>query len=181
MNSFIKRNFNITCILRLSKAIVALSVGLFCLSAVLNNIVDSGTNYQFVQHILSMDTLAPWFQGADAIGHRAITSPTLHKFFFVCIVTAEFLAGLFATIGGAILLKNFQKGGGSFQKGKIFFIIGTTFGTLVWYFGFCVVGAEWFVMWTSEDWNAQSTAYQFATYILLALVYVSSSEPKVES
>ena len=41
----------------ISKGIIGLCVGIFCALVGYNNIVDFNSNYQFVQHVLAMDSL----------------------------------------------------------------------------------------------------------------------------
>jgi hypothetical protein len=46
-------------VIRLSKIALVTAAGLFCLLVGYNNIVDYGSNFMFVQHVLSMDTTFP--------------------------------------------------------------------------------------------------------------------------
>ena len=55
-------------ILRVSKSIVCLSLAIFALLVCLNNVADYDSNYAFVQHTLSMDTVFP----GNALKYRAI-------------------------------------------------------------------------------------------------------------
>ncbi|WP_305815364.1 DUF2165 family protein [Photobacterium leiognathi] len=41
-----------------------------------NNIIDYNTNYQFLEHVLRMDAMQPWFQG-EHLKSRAITNDIL--------------------------------------------------------------------------------------------------------
>ena len=50
-----------------------LLIGLFSLLVGVDNIIDYGTNYAFVQHVMSMDTVFP----NSTLTWRAITSPAL--------------------------------------------------------------------------------------------------------
>ena len=163
-------------VVRLSKGLIALSIGIFCLLVSTGNMLDFQSNYQFVKHVLAMDALEPWFKGGEALKWRAITSPTLQLIGYWIIILGELLAGIFATWGAINMLRRAKTGGTMFQKGKSFFLIGGTIAILVWYFGFAVVGGEWFAMWASQ-WNGQMKAYAFATFILLSIVYMLVPEP----
>src|ERR1700744_5647772 len=59
---------------RYAKIIMMIGLGLFGLIVALDNVIDYGTNFAFVQHVLSMDTTFP----GNALTWRAITSPPLH-------------------------------------------------------------------------------------------------------
>ena len=86
----------LTLILDISKAIVAMYVGLFCLLVGYNNLIDYNTNFQFVEHVMAMDEMKSFFKGGY---ERAITSPVLHTVFYHLIIALEFLAGAFCVIG----------------------------------------------------------------------------------
>jgi len=161
---------------RLSKSCIACAIGVFCLLVGYNNIVDYNTNYQFVEHVLSMDTMEAWFAGED-LKSRAISSDALQTIGYWLIIAAEVTAGILGIAGGVLMLKHSRNAGKSFQLGQGLFIASATIAVLVWYFGFGVVGAEWFQMWANQ-WNGQMKAYAFATYILIALIYVILPSPK---
>ena len=44
---------------RYAKIIMMIGLGLFGLIVALDNVIDYGTNFAFVQHVLSMDTTFP--------------------------------------------------------------------------------------------------------------------------
>jgi predicted small integral membrane protein len=46
-------------VLRVSKAILVFAIALFYTILVLNNITDYGSNYEFVRHVLMMDSTFP--------------------------------------------------------------------------------------------------------------------------
>ena len=157
-------------ILDISKAMVAMYVGLFCVLVGYNNIVDYNTNLQFVEHVMAMDQMQSFFNGGR---ERAITSPALHIFFYNLIITVELLAGVLCVIGAAIMFCKRESVG--FSQGQAFYVLGVTIALGLWYFCFAVVGAEWFSMWASH-WNGQIKAYTFAIFILLTLIYVLMSK-----
>jgi predicted small integral membrane protein len=59
--------------LRLSKSLLILSVAFFYILVVLNNTTDYNSNYQFVRHVLQMDSTFPGNHGM----WRAINIETL--------------------------------------------------------------------------------------------------------
>jgi hypothetical protein len=46
-------------ITRLAKILISLSLALFCLLVAFDNVTDPHSNYEFVTHVLSMDTTFP--------------------------------------------------------------------------------------------------------------------------
>ena len=59
--------------LRLCKVLIAASLALFADLVAIDNVLDYGSNYTFVRHVLSMDTTFP----DNALRWRAITQPML--------------------------------------------------------------------------------------------------------
>jgi predicted small integral membrane protein len=66
--------------------------------------------------------------------------------------------------------------GGRVNHAKRLVIIGAAIGFLVWFFGFMVVGGEWFSMWQSPKWNGQETAFRFYLTILAVLIFVNQPD-----
>ena len=46
-------------------------------------------------------------------------------------------------------------------------------GFCLWFFGFVVIGGEYFAMWQSKLWNGQDAAFRIATTMLAALIFIS--------
>ncbi len=67
-------NFTTACLIRRSKLALVLMAGGFGLLVVFSNVTDYVSNYEYVGHVLSMDTTRP----NEALRYRAITSPMLH-------------------------------------------------------------------------------------------------------
>ncbi|GEP07817.1 DUF2165 domain-containing protein [Methylobacterium oxalidis] len=75
---------------RTSKTILVLFVALFCLVVGCNNVVDYGSNYTFVQHVMTMDTTFP----DNRLKDRGISSPLMHQIAYGLIIAGELTAGL---------------------------------------------------------------------------------------
>ncbi|MBV8119353.1 MAG: DUF2165 family protein [Alphaproteobacteria bacterium] len=54
-------------------------------------------------------------------------------------------------------------------------------GFVVWFFGFMVVGGEWFAMWQSAKWNGQEATFRFYLTILAVLLYVNQADRDLRS
>jgi len=161
---------------RISKVALSFSISLFCLLVGIDNIVNFNANYQFVQHVLSMDAIQPWFD-ASAFEYRAITTPTFHLISYIIIIIVEILAGTLGLIGSVVMAKNIKKT--RFNQGQALFLLGGTIAIMLWYLGFAVIGGEWFSMWANK-WNGQMKAYTFSTFILISMIYVIIPTPKEE-
>src|SRR6187455_1532935 len=80
---------------RLVKTAMVGSCALFALLVAFNNLVDYGSNYEFVRHTLSMDTTFP----GNALTGRAITTPASWTLAYWLIIAAEALTGLILAFG----------------------------------------------------------------------------------
>jgi len=77
---------------------------------------------------------------------------------------------------GIEMLRALGRSPQEFDASKRFVIAGATLGFLVWFFGFMVVGGEWFLMWQSGTWNGQTAAFQFYMSMLAVLIFVNQPE-----
>lgn len=139
--------------LRALQAFTVFCAGLFGLFVFLGNLMDYDSNYQFVKHVLSMDTT---FEG-NALMWRAIEVPWMWTAGYIGIIIAE---GIFAALGliGGVLLFMRRNNSLAFHKARIWGYGAYAMGILVWFVGFIVIGSEWFAMWQSSTWNGKDTA-----------------------
>ncbi|MFC0178518.1 DUF2165 family protein [Thorsellia kenyensis] len=163
-------------IVRYSKIIFCLCIALFAFMVAFGNITDYNSNFEFVKHVLSMDTT---FEG-NVLMYRSITNPTLWTVGYWGIIFGEALTSLLFFIATWQLFRHRNASTKVFSKGKNYVVLGATVAFLVWYLGFMVIGGEWFAMWQSKIWNGQQAAYRFYTSILLVLIYVMQSNDSIE-
>jgi predicted small integral membrane protein len=156
--------------IRISKIALVTAAGLFCLLVGYNNIVDYGSNFMFVQHVLTMDTTFP----DNAVrADRAILDPQMHRVAYWIIIAAELFIGAICLIGALRLLTALTASAERFNAVKSIAVVGLAGGMLFWFIGFIVVGGEWFQMWQSQIWNGQEPAFRFIGSIGLILVFLS--------
>ena len=160
--------------LRDIKTLMVAGLALYPLLVAFGNITDYGSNYVFIQHVLSMDTTFP----GNKLMYRAITSPTLQHLGYALIIAGEAACGL-VLAWGAIAL--FRARGGTpqeFATAKLWVALGGLLGFLVWFVGFLVAGGEWFAMWQSPTWNGQEAAFRFVVSIMVVVLFVMQPEEK---
>lgn len=150
------------------KVLLVAAIALDCSIAVFDNLTDYWSNYYFVQHVLSMDTIFP---GNKAMW-RAITHPVWHHMAYAIIIVIEFLAAVFCW-GGAIRLCKTIQDPTRFHKAKKSAIIGLAIGLGLWLVGFMTIGGGWFLMWQSKEWNGQEAAFRLAAITGIVLAYLS--------
>ncbi|MDE1993667.1 MAG: DUF2165 domain-containing protein [Rhizobiaceae bacterium] len=161
-------------LVRLCKVALVAAVALFFALVAFGNITDYGSNWLFVQHVLSMDTT---FADSD-LHWRAVTSPTLQTAGYLVIIAVETLTALLLWLGAIVLL--LAVGGDEFGRKKSVAVAGLTLGILLYSVGFISIGGEWFAMWQSQVWNGEQKAFDFITMIGVVLIILSLPEAKAE-
>ena len=161
--------------IRLSKAAMVAAIAFLASLVAFGNITDYWTNFAFVQHVLSMDTVFP----ETTIRYRAIASPVLHHAAYVLIIAAEAATAVLCWIGAYRLLRAMKTPAAVFNSSKSIAIAGLTLGFLVWQVGFMSIGGEWFGMWMSEQWNGVPSAFRFLMTILGVLIYLAMPDSEL--
>lgn len=154
--------------LRAIKLILVFGVALFYTLVVFNNITDYGSNYEFVRHVMMMDTTFPGNRGM----WRAVNLPFWHTTFYVSIITWETITMLLCWWGGARMARLLRATSSAFHRAKRMAIAALTLSLLMWLVAFLVVGGEWFLMWQSKTWNGQDAAFRMFTVIGVVLLIV---------
>ena len=160
-------------IARYAKIAMSLVLAAFCLLVTFDNITDYGTNYLFVQHVLSMDTTFP----GNALMYRSITNPVLWQIAYAAIIAAEGVTGILFLAGAIRLFQVRNAPAAIFNEAKSLVIAAATLAFLVWFFGFMVVAGEWFAMWQSSKWNGQQAAFRFYMAVLGVLIFLNQLDP----
>ena len=157
--------------IRISKALIVLTVGLLALVVVIGNTTDYNTNFQFIKHVLSMDNVDKVQD--NTIAYRAISSVWFQHFSYICIILVEALIMFLCLKGGIDMLRKTNASADEFHESKKLGILGLTACCLLWFFGFQVVAGEWFGMWMNSIWNGLPDAFRLVTYQAIALVYIT--------
>ena len=160
-------------VFRLSKVALVAAVALTTSIVAFGNLTDYGTNWTFVTHVLSMDTVYP----DSFIRYRAVTNPVLQMLAYWLIIAAEVGTAVLCWIGAFTLLRAVNASIPAFGCAKRWSVAGLTMGFLTWQVGFMAVGGEWFGMWQSAAWNGTPSAFRFHMTIVAILIYLSLPEP----
>jgi predicted small integral membrane protein len=121
---------------------------------------------------MSMDTVFP----ASPLVARRVTSPALWNVAYALIIAGEGLTGLALALAAGSLARRLWAAGSRFNRAKGLVFVGAGLGFLVWFFGFMVVGGEWFQMWQSQKWNGQEAAFRFYITMLVVLIFVNQPD-----
>jgi predicted small integral membrane protein len=160
--------------LRAIKLLMVFGVAIFYSLVVFNNITDYGSNYEFVRHVLMMDSTFPGNRGM----WRAINTPLLHTVFYLSIIAWETITALLCWWGGFRLLQAIHGTAAAFNQTKRMSLAALTLSLLMWLVAFLSVGGEWFLMWQSKTWNGQDPAFRMFTVVGIVLLIVA--QPDVE-
>ena len=125
----------------------------------------------YVEHVLSMDTVYE----DSTLKSRAVTSKRAHVAAFALIVAAELVCAVLC-LWSAVQLVRTREDATAFQHHKRLGVVGLSLGLLLWFFGFYVIGGEWFVSWQSNHWNSTIPGLQLSILILLILLFLTSPE-----
>jgi predicted small integral membrane protein len=162
---------------RLAKIAFVAAMAFFATLVSFGNITDYGTNYEFVKHVLSMDTIFP----TSTIRYRAITSSGLHTAAYWLIIAAETLTALLCWIGVYAMLSRVNASAAQFNRSKGWAIAGLALGFLVWQVGFMSVGGEWFGMWMSKEWNGIESAFRFFITMIAVLICLTMPDGELDA
>jgi predicted small integral membrane protein len=158
--------------LRAGKMLLIFSVAIFYSLIVFNNLTDYDTNFQFVRHVIMMDTTAPGNRGM----WRALNQPVWHTTFYLAIIAWEGITALLLWWGGLRLAGVLRGTAAAFNSAKRVAIAALTSALLMWLVAFLIVGGEWFLMWQSKTWNAQQEAFRMFTIIGIVLLLLAHSD-----
>ena len=163
---------------RFSKIALVGASAFFLLLVVFNNLTDYGSNFEFVKHVLSMDTTFPGNAGM----WRALPNPALHHAFYDSIILWEAVTCALVGAGTWRLWRARAAPAAAWQRAKSLATLGLVLSLLQWYVAFIAVGGEWFLMWQSKIWNGQEAAFRMFTIVGVTLVFLSlrDDEPAAE-
>ncbi len=161
---------------RYVQLITVFGIGLLSLLISLGNITDYWTNFEFVKHVLMMDTIFP----DSTIKYRSITSPILHHIAYIIIILMEAMMSVLLLSSTFSMYKAIHLNEPLFKKAKKNAFIGITIGIALWFIGFEVIGGEWFGMWQSTTWNGLSSANRIVLVFGLCYMMLSLEVEKKE-
>jgi len=162
-------------ITRTAKLLLLAGIAIFYTLVVFNNLTDFNSNYQFVRHVLSMDTTFPGNHGM----WRALDAPWIQIAFYLGIIAWECVTMVLLWWGTFDLLRARRAPAAAFEAAKRVPVIALTLSLLMWLVAFLAVGGEWFLMWQSRDWNGQEAA--FRNFAVVGIVLLLLARPETDA
>lgn len=156
---------------RMIPLLLVLGTAVMGLIVCLNNITAPGANLRFVEHIMTMDTT----NMDSGTQWREVRSPVLHRAAFVTILLCEVAVTVLGLVGSFFLAANLTAPADVWESAKLFGYLTFIMALVVWFLIIQVVGAEWYVSWQSEKWNAirDSTRINLITIAGIILLRLS--------
>jgi predicted small integral membrane protein len=161
-------------ITRAAKMLLVAGVAFFYTLVVFNNITDFDSNWQFVQHVLAMDSTFPGNHGM----WRALPGRHEELAFYLGIIAWEMVTSMLLWWGVLRLGRAIRGTAAAFNAAKGVPVMALTLSLTMWLVAFLSVGAEWFLMWQSRTWNGQEAGFRMFAVVGLVLLIVL--QPDVE-
>ena len=158
--------------LRTAKVLLVFAVAFFYSLVVLNNTTDYNSNYQFIRHVLLMDSTFPGNRGM----WRALYSPAWDLVFYGSIIAWEATTMTLSWWAGIRLAKALRGPAAAFNRAKRLAIGALSLSLLMWLVAFLSIGGEWFLMWQSKTWNGQDAAFRMFTVVGIVLLLVAQPD-----
>jgi predicted small integral membrane protein len=102
---------------------------------------------------------------------RSVNNVSLHHFLFVIVISWELSIAVLMWFGAFKMMIKFRADITEFKSAKKYTSLGLSLGVLLWFTVFIAIAGEWFLMWQSKSWNAQSTAFFLTSCFLLFLIH----------
>jgi predicted small integral membrane protein len=160
---------------RIGKIALVAGAAFFYSLIVFNNLTDFDSNYQFVRHVLMMDST---FSGNRGMW-RALNAPVVHVTFYLIIISWEIVTTLLLWWGAARMAAALNFPARRFHASKRVASFALMLSLLMWLVAFLAVGGEWFLMWQSKTWNGQEAAVR--NFTVVGIVLLILSQPETES
>ena len=156
---------------RIAASILVLMTASYYLVVAFDNITNPSNpnagNWNFVKGVLSGDGV-PADSGFE---WRFIGATWFQVVSYVGVIVGEALTGLVLLFAGVQGLRRSAQRA-QWASVQRFTFLGSILGLLVFYFGFMVVGGNWFIMYLNSKWNGMTPAFQNSVMTAFTLVVV---------
>jgi predicted small integral membrane protein len=155
-------------ITRTAKVVLLAGIAIFYTLVVFNNLTDFDSNWEFVHHVLLMDTTFPGNHGM----WRALPEHWLQIGFYLGIIAWEIATMILLWWGTVRMARAVRGPAAAFNAAKGLPVLALTLSMTMWLVAFLSVGAEWFLMWQSHTWNGQEAAFRMFAVVGLVMLIV---------
>lgn len=167
------RNWSVWRTARVITSLFILMVAAYYLVVGFDNITNptnpNGSNWPFVQGVISGDGV-PADSGFE---WRFIDATWFQVISYILIIALETLTGIILLIAGFKGLRAAKTPPGWADAQKWTFV-GGFLGLSIFFFGFMVVGGNWFIMYLNSKWNGLEPAFQNSVMTVSMLILTVS-------
>jgi len=129
----------------------------------------NASNWGFVQGVLRGDGV-PADSGFE---WRFINATWFHAISYITIMALETLTGILLLVAGILGLKHAQNSE-HWSRSQKWTFAGGFIGLGIFFFGFIVVGGNWFIMYLNSKWNGLDPAFQNSVMTVSLLVLTTA-------
>ena len=153
-------------------SVFVLMVASYYLVVAFDNITNptnpNASNWPFVQGVLSGDGV-PADSGFE---WRFIDATWVQAASYIGIMAMEAITGILLLIAGVLGLCG-SRNHGSWAAAQRWTYVGGLAGLAVFFFGFMVIGGNWFIMYLNSTWSGLEPAFQNSVATLSMLILVT--------
>lgn len=158
---------------RVVTSLFILMVGAYYLVVGFDNITNptnpNASNWPFVQGVLSGDGV-PADSGFE---WRFIDATWFQAISYIMIMTLETITGIVLLVAGFKGIRR-SRTAASWSQAQKWTFIGGFLGLGVFFFGFMVVGGNWFIMYLNSKWNGLEPAFQNSVMTISMLILTTA-------
>lgn len=163
------RSWSVWRIARIVTSLFIFMVAAYYLVVAFDNITNptnpNASNWPFVQGVLSGDGV-PADSGFE---WRFIDATWFHAISYIAVMALETLTGLLLLTAGVKGLRASERSPHWAQAQRLTFV-GGFLGLSVFFFGFMVVGGNWFIMYLNSKWDGLMPAFQNSVMTMTMLI-----------
>jgi len=159
-------------IARVITSLIVVMVASYYLVVGFDNVTNptnpNGSNWPFVTGVLSGDGVP-----ADSgFGWRFIDASWFAGVAYVGIIATEILTGVVLLIGAVKGLRTSARRD-AWDRAQKWTFAGGFLGLLLYFFGFIVVGGNWFIMYLNSKYNGLDPAFQNSVIVLAMVIFTA--------
>lgn len=156
--------------IRLIKALIALSVGLWGVIGLVGNLAGLSQTYEAVEAVTSMANVP------EGVGPPWRTSSTLVVSLGAAVIVFGKLAAVIAGFGAVSMLGSLGKTPEEFHRAKYWAVAGCGLAFALMFLGFTVMAESAFFMFYTPEGGAGQLAFRFSASFALAALFISQRD-----
>lgn len=166
------RSWSVWRIARIATSLYVLMVAAYYLMVAFDNFTDpvnpNASNWPFVQGVLSGDGV-PADSGFE---WHFIDATWFHALAYIGIAAGEAISGIVLLFAGLRGLRH-SRAHPAWAGAQRWTYVGGIVGLGLFFFGFMVIGGNWFIMYLNTKWNGMQPAFQNSVMTALMLILVT--------